>query len=226
MNIDNGLTRGVFCYELKNRFRCSVKVTDEYHICYVASSSRLSNFIELTNKEVLLLPAGKAASSTDYTLFAVRYKNAYILLDLSLVNAVLEEQITRRCFSFLGERKQLRREKLIEGYKADLYIEDTGTVIEIKTVLSTAKEAEFPTVYSERTIRQLKKIKSLLEKGLSCCLLFISLSPTVCSINLNYDPEFLELFKLCVDKGLIYKALRLKTTERSITVDRSVEVVL
>ena len=143
-----------------------------------------------------------------------------------MVNAVLEEQITRRCFAFLGERQQIRREKLIEGYKADLYIEDTGTVIEIKTVLSTAKEAEFPTIYSERTISQLKKIKSLLEKGHSCCLLFISLSPTVCSINLNYDPKFLELFKLCVDKGLIYKALRLKTTERNIMVDRSIEVVL
>lgn len=93
-------------------------------------------------------------------------------------------------------------------------------------MLSTAKEAEFPTVYSERTISQLKKIKSLLEKGHSCCLLFINLIPTVCSINLNYDPKFLELFKLCVDKGLIYKALRLKTTERNITVDRSIEVVL
>ena len=201
-------------------------IDEKDHICYVASSCRLSNFIDLSNKEVLLLPAGKKAGSTDYTLFAAKMRDAYILLDLLLVNAVLEEQITRRCFSFLGIRKQVRREQLIDDYKSDLYIVDTGTIIEVKTILSTEKEAYFPTVRSERTIKQLKKIYNLLENGHSCCLLFISLCPTVRTINLNYDIEFFELFKKCVNKGLVYKAFKLKTTERSIEVDKPIAVVL
>lgn len=224
MIIEKELTWGVFCHEIKNRFRCLVKVNGEPRICYVASSSRLSNFIDLIDKDVVLLPSGENARVTDFTLFATRYRNSFVLLDLSLVNKVLEEQIKRKCFSFLGERKRLQREKIIKGYKTDLFIEDTGTVIEIKTVLSTEKEAAFPTVYSERSIKQLKKLNSLLEEGHRCCMLFTSLNPTIGSINLNLDSEFHELFKRCVSKGLIYKAIRLKTTERSITVGKPIEL--
>lgn len=226
MIVEKEFTTGVFCRELKNRFRCEVTVGGKPHICYVASSSRLSNFIELEGKKVLLLPAGRTANSTEYTLFAMNYRNSYILLELSFVNALMEEQIGRRCFSFLGTRKKIQREKFVDGYKADLFIEDTGTIVEVKTILSTEKEAYFPTVRSERTIKQLKKINNLLENGHSCCMLFISLCPTVRTINLNYDIEFFELFKMCVNKGLVYKAFKLKTTERSIEVDKPIAIVL
>lgn len=224
MLIEKKLTAGIFCFELKNRFRCMVDIQGEQHVCYVASSSRLSNFIELSDKTVLLLPPGENAGSTDFTLFAVKYRNSLILLNLSLVNAVLEEQLKRKCFSFLGKRKEILKEHNYKGYKADLFIKDTETVIEIKTVLSTEEETVFPTVRSERIIRQLKHLNQLLEEGHRCCMLFVSLSPTIRSIDLSRDPEVHRLFKRCVENGLSFKAFKLKTTEESIIVGRSVEL--
>ena len=44
---------GIFKKELKNRFLCLVEIDGEDTLCYIPSSCRLSNFIDLTGKEVL-----------------------------------------------------------------------------------------------------------------------------------------------------------------------------
>ena len=45
---------GIFIREQKNRFICEVMVEDEIIECYVPSSCRLDNFIDLHGKRVLL----------------------------------------------------------------------------------------------------------------------------------------------------------------------------
>lgn len=224
MRIENVDTHGIFCYEVKNRFRCIVEVEGDEKLCYVASSCRLSNFLELEGKEVLLLPKGKNASSTYYTLYAVKYRNSYILLELSLANNVIREQIHRRYFSLLGKRKNVVSEKLICGYKADLFIHDTNTIIEIKTVISSHDETMFPTVYSDRSLVQLDKVKTLLRSGYKFCYMFVALSPAIKQIIINKDTLFYRKFVECMDCGMQVTACRLRTTERNVEVDRMIEV--
>ena len=179
MKIDETLiTTGIFQQELKNRFRCVVKVDDIDEVCYVSASCRLENFIDLHNKEVQLTPSTNS-SKLQHTLFAV-YKNnekKATILNLSLANAVVFEQLHRRLFSFLGSRKLARREVLVEGYKADIFIEDTKTAIEIKTIIASSRQANFPSVKSERGLKQLEQIKVLLKKGYRVCYMFVSLRP-------------------------------------------------
>lgn len=86
----------------------------------------------------------------------MKYRCSYVPLNLSVSNRVLETEISRRYFSFLGKRKSVFREKVIDGYKSELYIADTDTVIEVKSILSFNKNAIFPTVFSERANRQLE----------------------------------------------------------------------
>ena len=109
MRIEEYITHGIFRCEIKNRFRCIVEVDGQEELCYVASSCRLPQFIYLEGKEVLLLPKGESASKTQYTLYAVKKGNGYILLNLSMANNTLQEQLHRRIFSFLGKRQNILR---------------------------------------------------------------------------------------------------------------------
>ena len=226
MRIEGELIEGVFIRELKNRFRCYVEVNGEERLCYISSSSKLAHFIELKGKKVILTPSSKSAKATDYTLLAARHRNGYILLDLSIANAIIAEQISRRCFSFLGERSSIKREKTVAGYKADLYVEDTNTLVEIKTVITDRKQGAFPTVASQRSVEQLKKISSLLESGYKCCILFVALSPSIESISINRRGEYHDILQECIKKGLVCKACQIKMSGDEITVNRFIDLTV
>ncbi len=72
MGVDSALKIGVFKEELKNRFRCVVTIDDVDTICYIPSSSRLSNFIDLSNRVVMLRPIKKRDAKTQYSVYAVK----------------------------------------------------------------------------------------------------------------------------------------------------------
>ena len=156
---------GVFKQEIKNRFLCNVEINGETVTCYVPSSCRLSNFLDMKNRSVMLTPINNPKARTRFALYAVKYGKTYVPINLSNSNRIVEQQIHRRFFSFLGQRKDITREKKIEDYKCDLYINDTETIIEIKSLLAFKKKAIFPTIYSERAIKQLEQIAELLDKG-------------------------------------------------------------
>ena len=99
--------------------------------CYIPSSCRLGNFIDMKGRTVLLKHNQAKDARTKYAVYAVKIKNEFILLNLSQANRIIEVALPKRRFSFLGLRKQIVREKRIGDYKSDLYIEDTKTLIEI-----------------------------------------------------------------------------------------------
>ena len=194
---------GTFKEELKNRFLCSVIIGDQEEICYIPSSCRISNFINPTDKPVILKPTISKSTRTRYSLYAVKLHGRYILLNLSQPNKLIGEQLNRRYFSFLGKRKNIKTEIVIEGYKADLFVEDTNTIIEIKSIISLDRIALFPSVYSERAINQLYELYSLLQKDYNVLYLYISLNPTVKGIYIdNNMTEYKKIFNECLQKGM------------------------
>lgn len=141
----------------------------------------------------------------------MKIKNEIILLNLSQANRIIEEALHKRRFSFLGLRRQIVREKKIGGYKSDLYIEDTKTIIEIKSILSFQKAALFPTVYSERGIKQLAQLSTLLDEGFKVCYLFVSFSHHVREIQINNGiEEYARLLNVCLEKGMTVYGITLK----------------
>lgn len=200
------LKEGIFINELKNRFLCEVQINGVNTVCYVPSSCHLVNFVKLCGKRVLLAPTQAASSTTQYALYSFPYKRSCILLNTSLANTLIFENIKSRRFSYLGKRNSVKREHLINGYKCDVFIEDTRTIIEIKSVISLESSAIFPTVYSERTLEQLNSIKDLLNIGYTAYLIFVSLNPYINNIVIDEKTPFYGKLCECIKLGLNIKA--------------------
>ncbi len=197
------LIQGTFISENKRRFLCTVRVEEQDVLCYVPASCHLSPLIELEGRTVLLTPVESPKARTQYSLFAVKYRHSFILLNLSYANNIVEKELGRRLFSFLGRRKSISREQVVGGYKTDLYIHDTDTIVEIKTVLSTNKKAHFPSMVSKRANKQLRELLPLLDDGHKVAYFVVSLSPYVREIIIDpqYD-EFYVAFSECIKKGM------------------------
>lgn len=207
---------GTFQAEIKNRFLCSVNIDGKDAVCYIPSSCRLSNFIDMTGRTVLLRPIETPNTRTAYAVYAVKYRKGFILLNLAQTNRVIEAQIRRRYFSFLGERKKISHEYKIGNYKADLFIHDTNTLIEIKSTLSFSKKSTFPTVYSERAVKQLTEISCLLDEGYRACYILVSLNPSVKEITINSEIEdYYKEFMKCIEKGMTYCAFSIRLYEQT-----------
>lgn len=221
---DCAFTRATFVSELKNRFRCCVKIHDEETMCYVPSSCKLSNFVDLSGCEVLLLPTtGK--SEIPFSLYAAETTSGVVLLNLAEANRIIASSIRSRRFAFLGKRERIRREISIDGYKCDLYIEDTDTIIEIKTILSLEKDGHFPTVHSIRSNKQLEELERLLDSGHKVCYLFVVLCPKTKRLHLDFDNQYTSLFNSCIEKGMRYYGCGLKMSSNGFSVVSQLEVI-
>lgn len=201
--------KGIFIREEKNRFLCTVKVNNVPYLCYIPSSCRLDNFINLSGEKVLLRENKNKSTRTKFAVYAICFRNNYIVLKTAEANNIVLNAIQTRRFSFLGDRKNIIKECTICGYKSDIYLPDTKTIIEIKSIISVNSKAEFPSVFSERAIKQLKQIKKILKLGYKFVYVFVSLNPYVNQIEISNREDLLEykkLFMQCIRLGMEYYA--------------------
>lgn len=218
---------GIFQEELKNRFLCRVTIDGKDTICYIPSSCRLSNFIEMTGKTVMLKRIQSKGARTQYSVYAVKIKNHYIPVNLSGANGVIESNMSKRYFSCLGRRKVIQREVKISGYKSDLFIADTNTIVEIKSILSLNKTAVFPTVFSERAINQLLEIERLINEGYRICYIFVSLNSSVDKIEINHqETAFYSKMRHLVNMGMQCIAVSLCMVEDQIKIKHQIPLIL
>ncbi len=227
--MEQSFKHGIFKEELKNRFLCQVEVDTKDTLCYIPSSCRLSNFIDLTGREVLVSPVLSPNARTSYSVYALSGCQGFILLNMSKANEAVAGSIKNRRFSFLGKRTHIRREYKVSGYKSDLYIEDTNTVVEIKSILSfsNSREAQFPSVYSQRAIDQLMKLNRLLEEGYRVGYIFVSLNPKIKQLALNEEiREYRDAFNCCTDKGMMVKGVSLKLIDGEPVIYSSLPVII
>lgn len=191
---------GIFKGEGRYRFHCTVEIEGKEELCYLPSNCKLEKLINLRGKKVLL----ENIESDKFTYFvrAVSYRNALYLLNLQEVNKIIDEDIRKRIFDFIGKRENTIREKTIEGYKADIFVGDTNTIIENKSVLTFDKEGIYPTMNSRHVNEQLQRISKLLDKGYKVYLFLIALGVGTKKIRL--DEKFFEegLLYECKNKGL------------------------
>lgn len=141
-----------------------------------------------------------------------------------MANRVIESSIQGKRFSYLGKRKDGIKEHTIDGYKADLYLPSTKTIVEVKSVISISDHAKFPTVYSERTLKQLTSILELLQKGYKVCFVIVSLHPYIKTLNINTYTEFYNELVKCMDAGLIIKAYTSRLKNDVLTIDKEIGI--
>lgn len=192
---------GKFIKECKNRFLCLVEINGNIEECYVSSSSRLENYIDLTGCKVLLKENVGKKLRTNYTLQAAFYKRAWVLLNLNHINElVYTEYLNTTGIDTSG----IIREHFIGKYKSDLYLPGKEQIVEAKGILSGDDIAKFPLVSCGRALNQMKEIGNLLDKGLKVDYTFVLMNPKIQAITLNSEQEqFIEVFTACIVKGLV-----------------------
>ncbi|MCS7460378.1 DNA/RNA nuclease SfsA [Paenibacillus doosanensis] len=221
--------KGVFVEESKNRFLCIVLIENELCECYVPSSSRIENYLKLKGREVLLTANKGTNKRTKFSLFAVKYYNKYILINLNMVDQIVETMIIDNKIKKLSGTR-LKREQTIEGYKADIMIENHGnnkaTIIEVKGIISAFREARFPSVFSERAIVQLQKIKGLLQRGYKVVYLIVSLSPILKKINIDSNfSQYHSLLLECIELGMELRSFSVSFNEGRIEYKQKVSII-
>ena len=169
-----------------------------------------------------------ADARTKYAVFAVKYKYNYIALNTSEANRVVFESLKRRLFAYMGNRSNPQKEVVVDGYKADIYLPKENTIIEIKSIISLDKQAVFPTVYSERAISQLKKIRELLQGGKKVTYLFVSLNPYVDFFSISNEKqmdEFRDIFLNCLEMGMECKGYTICLKDYKILIKKEIPFV-
>ena len=218
---------GIFKEELKNRFLCLVEVDGADTLCYIPSSCRLSNFVDLSEKKVLLKSISTPGSRTKYSVYALRLGRQYVLLNMTQSNRIIEDALRGRRFSFLGERKKVKRECIVDDYKCDLYIEESKTIIEIKSILSFGEDAIFPTVFSRRAIDQLTILGDLLERGYKVVYIFVTMYSGVKRVSINKaSDEYYYLLYKCIERGMVIKGYSVSMNGYCPSINGSIDVII
>jgi len=209
----SNFVRGIFIEECKNRFLCLIQIKKEKHLCYVASSARLSNFVDLTGKQVLLIKNKGSRTRTEYSLYAVKNENGYVVLNLSAANTLLLEVIRKEYSSNIS----IQKEKFtLEGYKSDhLVVSVPPTIVEVKSILSDKAVVRFPSVNGERSIRQLKALEEALLKGYQVRYCLVLLSSCIDNLTLDESAaDFNSRLKKCIELGMRVETYRLNATRK------------
>ncbi|WP_214849123.1 DNA/RNA nuclease SfsA [Exiguobacterium sp. s193] len=202
---------GTFIKESKNRFLCEVLIDNQLVECYVPSSSRIENYLKLSNKKVLLTKNIGSKSRTKYSLFAVMYYNKYVILNLNKVNELLTYYIEQNEF-VEAQIYTIEKEKTVNGYKTDLIIyeplKSEEKIIEAKGIIGITREVLFPKVHSERALKQLEQISILLRNNYIVEYYFVSLSPIVKKVIINSShSKYYKLLNECIENGLRLKGI-------------------
>lgn len=192
------LVKGIFLAECKGRFACEVSIDGKLEKCYVASSAKLNNFIDLHNMNVLLIE-NQNKSKTKYSLFALEKEDKIILLNLNKVNGILINYLMT-----IGMKAELFKNEItfLNSFKADVVYFDSPLIIyEVKTILARENRAVYPCMQTKRVKIQLEKIIALLNLGYKIEYVFFLLEPDIIHVEISEREEelrrlFAEAIKL------------------------------
>ena len=202
----NEFEHGVFIEECKNRFLCKVAIKGQEELCYVSSSSKLSHFIKLPGRQVLLIENLKKTSKTKYTLHAVKTVQGYALLNLGYINKLLMDEFSKQEGIYKTSAAIHREKKVTATLKSDFLV--TGeypTIIEAKGILSESATAYLPSMQVNRAVRQLNELNNLLKKGFLVHYYIILMDTEIKRLLLSNKPQnFYSAFTSCLENGMRY----------------------
>ena len=186
---------GIFIKESKNRFLCEVLIDNQIQECYLPCSSKISDFICLTNKKVILRKNKGNKTKTQFSLFAVCNGDNNILLDLNYLNVLVKEQL----YNIDSKREGYVTSKL----RSDIYIPNNETIIEVKGIISDKKNVVFPSIKAKRAEEQLIELKKLLLENKKVEYVIVLTNEKIEEIQFNPLREvFKKRFQECIELGM------------------------
>jgi sugar fermentation stimulation protein A len=186
------MIQGIFKYECKHRFLAIVEINNIETECYMPTSSKLKNFIDLTDKTVYLIPNLEKNSRTKYTVHATLINNTYILLNLNYLNNLYFEKVLNCNINYLPEKT------ISSNLKVDFFSTLNNQLIEIKGIITDRSYSTFPYISSKRIIRQLDEFSKL---DYNITLVLILMNPKINTIYLDINNKnFYNAFINCISK--------------------------
>lgn len=151
-----------------NRFNYKIVIENEVFDCYVASTSHLSKYLNIANTPCLVIK-NKSNHKYPYTLIGIKYLDDFLLANFNMVSTF---------FKFKYFPTAQKEKKFYNGYKADLFLEEASTIVEIKAIMNSKTNIiQYPDTSSLRKYKQLHQLKDLSRKykvDLIFCLLTIN----------------------------------------------------
>lgn len=209
--------------ENKGRFLCEIEIDGVRELAHVPNSAKLSKYVKIDNKLVLVIRNASPSAKTKYQLIAVKSdEGEWIMVNLNILNKLLAEYYEEKGYIVQREKK------LSESYKADLVIEDEKgkkTVCEIKGVLADTKEVVFPLHSGERTVRQLLYFRKILKKQeASVKYIFVIMNNNIKKIHFDKtNKEFIKQIRYCIKKQMQIEFFEIDFDRNSIQVREGVE---
>ncbi|MEG1669158.1 DNA/RNA nuclease SfsA [Chryseobacterium sp.] len=194
----------IFLKESRQRFLCTILLNEEEVECYVSSSSKISKYLNLHNKPVLISKNKASNLRTMYTLEAIQAETEeYIYLNFNKCNYLYKKHLI---IKGVPEQDIQREQKVTDTLKVDFYIKTHG-YFEIKSLLSSTAEIEFPDISSDRLHTQILEYIKLLNGGAPVTFVFLSMSKNLANFSWNIaKTDIKELFALATELGMVTEA--------------------
>lgn len=211
-----------------NRFIAKVLVNGIEETVHVKNTGRCREL--LTDKaEVFLSYSSNPQRKTKYDLVAVRKGEKLINMDSQIPNDVAEEYLKKG--NLFSGNAVIRREVTHGKSRFDFYIEDGEEKIflEVKGVtLENDGVAMFPDAPTERGIKHINELISLVSQGYNAYILFVIQMEDVFLFKPNdaTHKAFGDKLREAEKSGVNIIAMNCKVTENSIEMLKEIEVEL
>ncbi|MEW6455871.1 MAG: DNA/RNA nuclease SfsA [Acidobacteriota bacterium] len=208
-----------------NRFSGLIKDVKEIKKVHIPNSGRLN---EILKKNAICYYLPKKGNKTEGVLHLVKNNSMLISIDSRIPNHLI--------YSFYSNRKNSKKfkavlkEKKFGKSRFDIQIKDhdTDTFVEIKSVSLVKNQiALFPDGVTERGKKHLRELISLKEQGMGAKIYFVIQREDVeyFSSNDEVDPEFGELLREAMKKGVEIKALKCRVNLKEISLHEEIPVI-
>ncbi|OPJ58383.1 DNA/RNA nuclease SfsA [Clostridium oryzae] len=217
-----------------NRFQAYVKLENqEIEECVHVPNTGRCKEILIAGAKVILREELNPARKTRYDLIAVYKGSKLINIDSQIPNKVVDEALRLNNIEGLEKYDIIEREKTFGNSRFDFKLKSSKDMkeyyLEVKGVtLEENGHAMFPDAPTERGRKHVIELEQVLRHGKGAGILFLIQMEDVNNFSPNdiTDVKFADSLRHAYNCGVQVMAYACKTTERSITLNERVQVIL
>ena len=216
-----------------NRFIAEVEIDGKPHTVHVKNTGRCRELL-IPGCTVYLSVADEPQRKTKYDLIAVQKQRIgkpplLINMDSQAPNHAVAEWLPNS--GLFSEKAVIRREVTHSLSRFDFYAEDgpARTFLEVKGVtLERDGIALFPDAPTERGIKHLRELTACIQDGYEAYVLFVIQMKDIHRFSPNDETHavFGEALRAASHAGVNLLAMDCTVTEDSMTIDKSIPIVL
>lgn len=229
MKTDKNVIRARFI-ERPNRFIAYVVLNGEIVKVHVPNTGRCREILT-KDTTVILREEDNPNRKTKYDLICGYKGDKIINIDSQIPNLVVYESLAEKKIEKLSKYKIIEREKTYKNSRFDFKLSSKDEIyyLEVKGVtLEENGESMFPDAPTERGKKHLLELIEAKKEGYGAGVLFLAQMDNIKTFSPNFimDKAFSQALIKCSKNGVDIFAYSCYVTEKSISLDREIEIIL